>query len=48
MLIIAKVTLAFALVVLLILGFLRVARELLLRSSSEAPPPRNGAGFQRH
>jgi hypothetical protein len=48
MLIIAKVALAIALVVLLILGFLRVARELLSRSSSEATPRRNGAGFQRH
>jgi uncharacterized protein YneF (UPF0154 family) len=38
MYVIATVALVIALVVLLILGFLRVARELLSRSIYEVPP----------
>jgi hypothetical protein len=47
MYIFAMVTLAIALVVLLILGFLRVARELLSRSISEVPPCHDELSFQR-
>jgi len=46
MYVIATVTLVVALVVLLILGFLRVARELLSRGISEIPS-RHEVGFQQ-
>jgi hypothetical protein len=46
MYIIATVTLVIALLVLLILGFLRVARELLSRSICEVPSSHE-VGFQR-
>jgi hypothetical protein len=46
MYVIATVTLVIALVVLLILGFLRVARELLSRGISETPSPHE-VGFQQ-
>jgi hypothetical protein len=46
MYVIATVTLVIALVVLLILGFLRVARELLSRGITEIPSPHE-VGFQQ-
>jgi hypothetical protein len=44
---IATVTLVIALVVLLILGFLRVARELLSRSICEVPASHDEVSFQQ-
>jgi hypothetical protein len=47
MYIVATVTLVISLVVLLILGFLRVARELLSRSICEVPSSHEEVGFQQ-
>jgi uncharacterized protein YneF (UPF0154 family) len=47
MYVVATLTLVIALVVLLILGFLRVARELLSRSIYEVPPLNREVRFQQ-